>query len=73
MDRHLGELGAVIKQGQFREGPRRSWTETREKLGNETVFSTTKHLYDDYETWTPADLENRSKVLADWAIKRWPS
>ena len=55
------------------EKGQKSWAETRKKLGNETVFSTTKNLYDDYETWTPADLEHRSQKLAEWAVERWPS
>lgn len=50
----------------------KSWAEAKQKLGNETVFATTKHLYDDYVEWNPESLKARSLVLQEWAVKRWP-
>jgi hypothetical protein len=51
----------------------KSWAEAKAKLSNETVFSSTKHIYDDYVEWNPAALEARLLVLQKWAVERWPS
>lgn len=50
----------------------RSWKQTQERLGNETVFATTKHLLDGVEDWTPHAIEERSKKISNWALSRWP-
>lgn len=55
------------------EKGRRSWSETKKLLKSETVFATTKHLLEDYDAWTPAELKNRAEKLAGWACSRWPS
>ncbi|MUV12940.1 DUF262 domain-containing protein [Noviluteimonas gilva] len=49
----------------------RSWRETRDRLGNETVFATTKHLLDEFSDWNPESLEVRSQRIAIWALSRW--
>lgn len=49
-----------------------SWEEARGKLKNETVFSTTKTLYDSNETWTATEIRARGTLVADWAVERWP-
>lgn len=49
-----------------------TWAQTRAKLKNEIVFSTTKHLLDEYEDWTPASLQDRALKLSAWALVRWP-
>jgi hypothetical protein len=53
------------------EKGRSSWAKTKEKLSNETVFSTTKHVYDDYEVWNVESLEKRAAEIAEWALQRW--
>lgn len=55
------------------EKGRTSWQNAREKLSNETVFSTTKHVYDDYEEWNVDSLERRAGEISAWALERWPS
>lgn len=50
-----------------------SWADARDKLGNETVFSTTKHLYDAYNEWTPRSVRARTETLVEWSLVRWPS
>lgn len=49
-----------------------SWTDSRARLANETVFATTKYLYDSYDDWSPETIRRRSRVLQDWAVGRWP-
>ncbi|MBH0023189.1 DUF262 domain-containing protein [Salinibacterium sp. SWN248] len=49
-----------------------NWADARARLSNETVFATTKHIYDDYEEWTPKTIAHRSLELQAWAIDRWP-
>lgn len=48
------------------------WADAKKKLQLETVFSTTKHLYDSHTQWTPADVESRADDLVAWAKSRWP-
>lgn len=50
-----------------------SWGDAKDKLGNETVFSTTKHLYDSYQEWTPRSIGARADILVEWSLARWPS
>jgi len=50
----------------------KSWKEVKKILGNETVFSTTKKLFDNYSNWGVKQLEERAKKLSEWAVKRWP-
>lgn len=51
----------------------KNWNDVRKKLQRETVFSTTKHVYDEYSEWTPEAMEGRSLEIQEWAIARWPS
>lgn len=48
------------------------WEAAKQKLQLETIFSTTKHLYDTHDTWTPREVISRSNELAAWALERWP-
>lgn len=50
----------------------RDWSAVRDHLRVETVFSTTKRIYTDYEDWTPESVLNRSEELKKWALNRWP-
>ena len=34
-------------------------------------FKSTRDLFEAYTSWTPGDIENRSKELAKWALSRW--
>ena len=49
-----------------------SWAEAKARLGNETVFATTKYLYDSYDVWDKASISHRSLTIQDWAVARWP-
>lgn len=49
-----------------------SWHTARERLGNETVFSTTKHVFDAYPEWTRESIESRTEDIVEWALERWP-
>lgn len=51
----------------------KNWQEARALLANETVFATTKHVYDDFPDWTPQAIDARAQNLQGWAIERWPS
>ncbi|WP_164863639.1 DUF262 domain-containing protein [Agromyces sp. LHK192] len=49
-----------------------SWIEAQSKLKLETVFSTTKHLYDSHVEWNADSVRQRGDVLVPWALARWP-
>lgn len=38
----------------------------------ESMFTTPRALADKWTGWNPKSIEQRTKVLADWAIARWP-
>ena len=50
----------------------KSWAEAKAILGNETVFATTKYLYDSYTDWDPRSVRARAEELVEWAQDRWP-
>jgi len=50
----------------------RSWSDTQAALRLETVFSSTKHVLEKYESWNVASIQNRAEELATWALERWP-
>jgi hypothetical protein len=50
----------------------KSWLEAKEVLGNETVFATTKYLYDSYADWNPRSVRARAEDLVEWSRDRWP-
>ena len=49
-----------------------SWIEAKARLENETVFATTKYLYNSYATWDRESIQHRSIAIQDWAVARWP-
>ncbi|WP_427133548.1 DUF262 domain-containing protein [Pseudarthrobacter sp. S9] len=50
----------------------RNWSQVRDHLRVETVFSTTKRVYTDNDGWTPEALGERTAQLQEWAVRRWP-
>lgn len=51
----------------------KSWSEARQLLQSETVFSSTKQVYTYHDSWDASAIEARSAALAAWATNRWPS
>lgn len=37
----------------------------------ESMFTTPRHLADQWSVWEPNSIEQRSSELADWVVKRW--
>ncbi len=50
----------------------KSWVEVKQRLQNETVFSTTKALISSNDEWGIDEIEKRAESLGEWAVKRWP-
>lgn len=50
-----------------------SWSDARELLRRDTIYKSTRSVYEDYSIWGPNEVEVRNNALADWALKRWPS
>ena len=59
-------------------GPRNSskgnqhWSAVSGRLGRESIWKTPRRLAHDYPTWDVESIEKRAKVLAAWAVGRWP-
>lgn len=50
----------------------KDWNSTKEKLGKETVFSTTKNLLEDFDEWNVESIKKRGESLVEFALERWP-
>jgi uncharacterized protein with ParB-like and HNH nuclease domain len=48
------------------------YSEKRERYKKDSMFKTARELADTYVDWTPKTIEKRGKVLAQWAVTRWP-
>ncbi len=57
MNRELGNKAYSIKRPIYRD---------------DSGFKAARRFADEHEEWTPAKLEERSQMLADWAVERWP-
>ncbi|WP_406633609.1 DUF262 domain-containing protein [Pseudarthrobacter quantipunctorum] len=49
------------------------YAKKRVRYSADSVFKSVREFADLNTEWTPKDLRVRSKVMADWAVKRWPS
>lgn len=50
-----------------------SWEETRQKLDKARIhFRSTADVYDSFEEWNVEALQQRSEMLAEFAVGRWP-
>lgn len=50
-----------------------NWADARDLLRQDTIFKSTRVIYDEEESWTPDTVRKRNKLLADWAVDRWPA
>ena len=48
-----------------------SWSDAQDLLRRDTIYKSTMTIYEDYEQWTPSEIEDRNRELAEWA--QWPS
>lgn len=44
----------------------------RARYSADSVFKSVRDFADTYSEWTAVEVEARSHVLAEWAVKRWP-
>lgn len=49
-----------------------NYKEAREKLSDETSFKTARRLLQTYDDWTKETILERSRLLGEWAVERWP-
>lgn len=50
----------------------KSFPEAKKLLADETAFVTTKRFLAKHDSWGREQILERSRELADWAIKKWP-
>ena len=50
----------------------RSYIHKRKSYREDSMFKSTRKFALEFETWTPQKLKQRSSLLANWVIKRWP-
>lgn len=51
----------------------RAYEEKRPVYLQDSAFKAARKFAEDHSEWTPAELEARGKMLAEWAVQRWPS
>ncbi|MCG3776062.1 MAG: hypothetical protein JW395_2911 [Nitrospira sp.] len=49
-----------------------SYTKKKNVYLDDSGFKATREFAKHYTEWSPANLVERSKLLTDWAISRWP-
>ena len=42
------------------------------KFASDSMFSSAREIGQEYESWDESVIENRSIMLSEWAISRWP-
>lgn len=50
-----------------------NWTDARDLLRQDTIFKSTRVIYEEEESWTPSAVRRRNEKLAKWAVERWPA
>lgn len=50
----------------------RSWEDARKFLRLDTIYKSTRMIYEDHDHWDADTIVARNRELADWAITRWP-
>ena len=72
--RLLGLLGNLVPLSQSDNSTKGSanWDEARDRLRNETIYRTTREVLEEYATWGPDQIVQRTKILAEQAVVRWP-
>ena len=70
----LGLLGNLVPLSQADNSTKGAvdWNQACVRLKNETIYRTTREVLDKYATWGPKEIIERTEVLAELAVKRWP-
>ena len=67
----LGNLVPLSQADNSTKGAA-DWTEARGRLRSETIYRTTREVLDQHQTWGPEQIVERTRVLAEQAVLRWP-
>ena len=72
--RLLGLLGNLVPLSQSDNSTKGAadWAEARGRLRNETIYRTTREVLEQYSTWGPQQIVERTDSLVDQAVARWP-
>ena len=67
----LGNLVPLSQPDNSTKGAS-DWDEARRRLQNETIYRTTREVLEQYSTWGPQQITERTNNLAEQAVIRWP-
>ena len=67
----LGNLVPLSQSDNSSKGAA-DWQEAQDRLRNETIYRTTREVLEQYKTWGPQQILERTRSLADAAVLRWP-
>ena len=72
--RLLGLLGNLIPLSQSDNSTKgaANWDVARSRLRNETIYRSAREVLDQYATWGPTQIKERTELLAHKAVERWP-
>jgi hypothetical protein len=48
------------------------YQQKRARYSDDSVFKSTRKFAEEFEIWSPQALAGRARMLADWALTRWP-
>ena len=71
----IGTWGNLVPLSQAANSTKStmSWSDAQDLLRRDTIYKSTMMIYQDYKQWTPSQIEDRDRELAEWAIGQWPS
>ena len=58
-----GEFNNTVSNKPFKD--------KKEALMKNTMYKSTRELFEENNSWNPIDIEKRNKKLAEWALTRW--
>ena len=70
---HVNLFGNLVPlTGEFNNtGSNKPYSEKKLKITINTMYKSTRELFESHDEWKPSDIQKRTNALAHWALTRW--
>jgi len=70
---HVNLFGNLVPlTGEFNNNvSNKPYSEKKSKITSNTMYKSTRILFESNDDWTPSDIQKRTNELAQWALTRW--